>query len=139
MVGSLCEPYSAGLVVNGLDPHAVTVMAEAGVDISGYHSKSIGVYIDFDFDYVITLSEQARTRLLRLGYSHPTLHAGFDAPREQSAEPGMEEDGLGDYRRVRDEIRTFVESLPDGLMISNFSCSVRGASLLHSAATLEGE
>jgi arsenate reductase (thioredoxin) len=112
MVGTLCEPYSAGLVVNGLDPHAVTVMAEAGVNISGYHSKSIGVYVDFDFDCVITLSEQARARLPRLGYSQPTLHAGFDAPREKVTRSTGEVDGLSDYRRVRDEIRAFVASLP---------------------------
>jgi len=113
--GEVLEPYSAGTVAKGLDPRAVRAMAEAGVDISTQRSKPVEEIMTVPFDWVVTVCGHAAEtcpvfpgRVLR-------LHAGFDDPPALAREAATEEEAMAHYRRVRDEIRRFVEGLPESL------------------------
>jgi arsenate reductase len=76
------DAYSAGVFPKPLDPRAVQVMAEAGVDISNHHSKRV------------------------------VIHVGFNDPPQLAKQARTENEALNIYRRVRDEIKSFVEELP---------------------------
>ncbi|MFN2352099.1 MAG: arsenate reductase ArsC [Kiritimatiellia bacterium] len=112
------EAYSAGIETHGLNPNAVKVMAEVGVDISGHTSKQVDDLNDVDFDIVVTVCGHANeTCPMWLGGKAQVKHVGFDDPpalaRELAAKGASEEEQLNAYRRVRDEIKAFVERLPD--------------------------
>jgi arsenate reductase len=109
------EPYSAGIETHGLNPNAVKVMAEAGVDISGHHSKHLDELKDIDFDYVITLCSDANEHCPMFPHKTKLLHVGFDDPPRLAKEAKTEQEALNCYRRVRDEIRVFIETLPESL------------------------
>jgi len=109
------EPYSAGVATHGLNPNAVKVMAEAGVDISGQRSKHVDE-LERDFDYVITVCDHARETCPVFPGSTKQIHRSFDDPPYLAQHAASEDEALSHYRRVRDEIRAFVESLPDALM-----------------------
>jgi len=109
------EPYSAGVDPKGVDPRAVRAMAEAGIDISGQVSKSIDDLGIFEFDYVITLCDNAREACPFFPAVTRVFHAGFDDPPRLAAGAAGEEEAMTHYRRVRDEIGKFVETLPDAL------------------------
>jgi len=113
--GDLLEPYSAGVEARGVDPRAVRVMAEAGLDISGQRSKTIDELPVQDFDYVVTLCDRAKESCPYFPARTRLLHAGFDDPPALAAGAKGEEEALAYYRRVRDEIRDFVAGLPDNL------------------------
>ncbi|MBU1701047.1 MAG: arsenate reductase ArsC [Candidatus Eisenbacteria bacterium] len=115
--GDTLDPYSAGTKIHGLNPNAVKVMAEAGVDISKHHSKHVDEYKCIIFDYVITVCDNARETCPILPGSGSTIHRGFDDPPALAGTASTEEEALSHYRRVRDEIRAFVETLPDALLI----------------------
>jgi arsenate reductase len=114
----LIEPWSAGIETHGLNPRAVRVMAEAGVDISGQRSKSVDELTELHFDAVITVCDNARETCPIFPGSASTIHRSFDDPPFLAQGAANEEEALAHYRRVRDEIRSFVESLPDSLAIS---------------------
>ena len=109
------EAYSAGMDRRVLDPLAVAVMAEVGVDISKHRSKLIDEMANIDFDYVITVCDHARESCPLFMGDALLLHEGFEDPPALAAGETDEESSLGHYRRVRDQIRVFVESLPDSL------------------------
>jgi arsenate reductase len=109
------EPYSAGIDPTRVDPYAVQVMAEAGVDISSGHAKSISEIQDIGFDYVVTVCDEAREQCPYFPARVRMIHAGFDDPPALAKEAGDEQAVLAIYRRVRDEIRSFVEELPRAL------------------------
>lgn len=109
------EAYSAGIEKHGLNPRAVRVMAEAGVDISGQYSKTTDELGAIDFDYVITVCDNARESCPLFIGEAQIVHVGFDDPPRLAQEATTEEEALTHYRRVRDEIRSFVEGLPDNL------------------------
>jgi len=109
------EPYSAGVATHGLNPNAVKVMAEAGVDISGQRSKHVDE-LERDFDYVITVCDHARETCPVFPGSTKQIHRSFDDPPYLAQHAASEDEALSHYRRVRDEIRAFVESLPDALV-----------------------
>lgn len=114
--GDVIEPYSAGIEARGLNPHAVKVMAEAGVDISGQQSKTVEALRDVPFDVVVTVCGHAHeTCPAWLGTGAKVVHAGFDDPPVLAAGEADPEKALGHYRRVRDEIRAFVQTLPQAL------------------------
>ena len=114
--GNDIEPYSAGIETHGLNPRAVRVMAEAGVDISGHRSKNVSELMDVPFDYVVTVCGHANeTCPAWLGRKAKIVHVGFDDPPKLAKDAKSEEEALVHYRRVRDEIRTFIERLPDAL------------------------
>jgi arsenate reductase (thioredoxin) len=113
------EPYSAGENPKGVDPRAIKAMSEAGVDISGQVSKHIDALRDIEFDYVITLCDNAYENCPSFPPSLGVVHKGFDDPPEHSAGAKTEEEAMAHYRRVRDEIREFVETLPGCLKGTN--------------------
>jgi len=110
--GDVIEPYSAGIEVHGLNPHAVEVMAEAGVDISGHRSKLLDDFRDMDFDYVVTVCDHAKESCPYFAGKTRRVHKGFEDPPRLARTAKTRDEELGPYRRVRDEIRRFVESLP---------------------------
>jgi arsenate reductase len=113
--GDSVVPYSAGIEVQGLNPVAVRVMSEVGVDISGQRSKHLDELRDIEFDYVITVCGGAQERCPVFPGKAKTIHAGFDDPPRLAANARTEEERLVPFRRVRDEIRAFVEGLPSSL------------------------
>ncbi len=110
--GDIIEPYSAGLEAHGLNPRAVQVMAEAGVDISAQRSKTVDALPDVPFDYVVTVCDQAAEACPLFPGQAKVIHRGFTDPARAT---GSEEEILAVFRRVRDEIRDFVGGMPDNL------------------------
>jgi len=111
----LMNVYSAGTKIHGLNRIAVRVMAEAGIDISEQRSKRIENLKGIDFDVVITVCDSAHEACPILPGVEKTLHFPFDDPPRLAERTFDEDEALGHYRRVRDEIRVFVETLPDRL------------------------
>jgi arsenate reductase len=109
------EAFSAGIVKHGLSPLAVHVMGEAGVDISAQQSKTIDELPRQDFDYVITLCGHANETCPFFPGPVKRVHHGFDDPPSLAKEAASEEEALNHFRRVRDEIREYVLTLPEGL------------------------
>ncbi len=109
------EAYSAGLETHGLNPHAVRVMAEAGVDISGHYSKTLDDLGDVRFDHVVTVCGHAHETCPVFPGGARVVHMGFDDPPRLAKAATDAEQALGHYRRVRDEIRAYVETLPGAL------------------------
>lgn len=110
--GADYEPYSAGIETHGLNPNAVRVMAEAGVDISGQRSQHVDELADIALDLVVTVCSHAHEQCPLFPGHAKVVHQGFDDPPRLAREAATEEEALGHYRRVRDEIRAYVESLP---------------------------
>ena len=113
--GDAIEAYSAGIETHGLNPSAVKVMAEAGVDISGQRSKTVDAVDQVDFDYVITVCGHANESCPLFPGGAKVVHVGFDDPPTLARAAKNEAEALVHYRRVRDEIRAFVETLPGSL------------------------
>jgi len=118
--GDVIDAWSAGIETHGLNPNAVKVMAEAGVDISGHTSKRVEDLKDVGFDVVVTVCGHAHeTCPAWLGGTARVMHVGFDDPpalaRELAAQGAGETEQLDCYRRVRDEIKAFAMTLPDAL------------------------
>lgn len=113
--GDIFEVESAGIETHGLNPNAVKVMGEAGVDISHHQSKTTAELTQKEFDYVVTVCDHAAENCPYFPARTRILHRGFDDPPRLAKEAKSEEEGLNHYRRVRDEIKAFVESLPDAL------------------------
>ena len=109
------EAWSAGIEKHGPNPSAVKVMAEAGVDISDQSSKTIDELPEHNFDYVITLCGHANETCPFFPGGAKKVHVGFDDPPALAKDAKTEEEALVHYRRVRDEIRYFVERLPDAI------------------------
>ncbi len=113
--GDVLDPYSAGIEKHGLNPKALQVMAESGIDISGHTSKTTRELPLQDFDYVVTVCSDADTNCPYFPAKTRIVHHGFDDPPKLATDAKTEEDILSHYRRVRDEIRGFIETLPDAL------------------------
>lgn len=113
--GDDIEAYSAGIEKHGLNPNAVKVMAEAGVDISKHQSQTVDELPVREFDYVVTVCGHANENCPIFPGKAKVVHVGFDDPPKLAADAKTEEEALGHYRRVRDEIRAFVEKLPEAL------------------------
>lgn len=112
--GEMLDAHSAGIVAHGINPHAVHVMKEAGVDISGQPSKTTAELPRTDFDLVITVCSHADQQCPAFPGARRTVHRGFDDPPRLAADAQTDEARLAPYRRVRDEIRDFVrDELPD--------------------------
>src|SRR5260370_27146947 len=109
------EPYSAGTEPHGMNPLAVKVMAEAGVDISTQHSKRVNELMRIPLDYVITVCDNANETCPVFPGKVKRAHVGFDDPPRLAKTAKTEAEALSHYRRVRDEIRDFIATLPDGL------------------------
>jgi arsenate reductase len=109
------EPYSAGIEKHGMNPRAVKVMAEAGVDISKQYSKTVAETGSTRFDYVVTVCGHANESCPIFPGKATVLHVGFEDPPKLTEDMPDGEEKLAIYRRVRDQIRAFVETLPGSL------------------------
>lgn len=110
--GDVIEPYSAGVETHGLNPLAVRVMAEAGVDISAQRSKHLDAVRYIDFDYVVTVCDNARESCPMFPGKARVIHVSFEDPPRLAQQAKTEEEALNSYRRVRDEIRAFIDTCP---------------------------
>ena len=106
------EPYSAGVEPHGLNSLAVKVMAEAGVDISRQYSKHVSELEHVPFDYVVTVCDHANETCPVFPGKVKRIHAGFDDPPRLARDAATEAEALPRYRRVRDEIKKFIQSFP---------------------------
>lgn len=113
--GDRFEALSAGTDPHGLNPLAVRVMAEAGVDITGQRSKNVGEFAAAPPDVVVTVCDGAHEACPTFPGAARIVHRGFGDPPRLAKDARTEDEALPHYRRVRDEIRAFVESLPESL------------------------
>lgn len=98
--------YSAGIETHGVNPTAIRVMKEAGIDISDHTSNHIDEYRDIDFDYIITVCDHARENCPWFPSDAQRIHQNFTDPARAT---GSMEEKLETFRRVRDEIKTFAQ------------------------------
>ena len=106
------EAYSAGIRPIGVSSRAIKVMAEASVDISNQKSQSLDEFLEIDFDYVITLCDNAAQRCPAFTGPVKVIHKPFEDPYFAT---GSEEDKMETFRKVSNEIRNFIEAMPDSL------------------------
>jgi arsenate reductase len=104
--GDHLEAQSAGTEPSEVNPLAVRVMAEIGIDISGHHSKGVEDFLDQDFEYVVTVCDHANETCPFFPGGKERIHRGFQDP---AAVGGSEDERLAIFRRVRDEIRHWIE------------------------------
>ena len=112
------EPFSAGIEAHGMNPNAVRVMQEAGVDISGQSSKVASDLAEVPFDLIVTVCGHADENCPAFLGRSRVIHVGFDDPPKLAKSALSEEEALGHYRRVRDEIRGFVATELNKLVVS---------------------
>lgn len=113
--GDVIEAYSAGVEPHGMNARAVAVMKEAGVDISSHRFKHVDELKDVPFDYVVTVCGHANETCPMFPGKTKVIHVGFDDPPQLAKDAKSDEEALNHYRRVRDEIRAFVQTLPAAL------------------------
>ncbi|MFQ6035550.1 MAG: arsenate reductase ArsC [Sedimentisphaerales bacterium] len=106
------EAYSAGISPVGVSPKAIKVMAEAGVDISGQTSKHVDELSGIDFDYVVTLCDAVREQCPVFSGKARLIHRGFEDP---TFVIGTEQEIMEAFRKTRDQIKAFIETLPESL------------------------
>jgi arsenate reductase len=104
--GDRYSAFSAGTEPSALNPYAIRVMQEMGIDISGHRSKSVDEFMDQDLDYVVTVCDHAKESCPFFPGGQRPVHKGFQDPASVS---GTEEERLVVFRRVRDEIRDWIE------------------------------
>ena len=102
--GDKAEVYSAGVETHGVNPRAVATMKEDGIDISKQTSNNIEEYRNIDFDFVITVCDNARERCPYFPSNAQKFHHNFPDPAKAT---GSEEDIKQAFRKVRDQIRDY--------------------------------
>ena len=117
--GDIYEVYSAGIEAHGLNPDMVKVMAEVGIDVTGHTSDLVTKYFDAGLEIVVSVCGHADQNCPVFPGKVKRVHQGFDDPpklaRELAAQGASVEEQLAPYRRVRDEIKAWVETLPGAL------------------------
>ena len=111
------DAYSAGVEPHGTNPRAIRAMAEAGVDITGQHSKHLNDLKDVSFDVVVTVCDHAHESCPLFRGRTTVVNHGFDDPPRLAKDARSEEEAMGHYRRVRDEIKTFVQQIETALSL----------------------
>lgn len=113
LLSDVAEAHSAGIVAHGQNPNAVRIMAEAGIDITGQQSKTLQSLMDqgVEFDVVYTVCGHADDNCPVFPGKTRVIHRGFDDPPKLAKDAATLEEALNHYRRVRDEIRVWIESL----------------------------
>jgi len=112
--GDRFDVWSAGIETHGLNPLAVQVMKEAGVDIGGHHSKLLEELADISFDLVITVCGHADEHCPLFPGETKVIFHGFDDPPQLAAAIQDDEGKRNSYRKVCEEIRLFIrDTLPD--------------------------
>ena len=110
------EPFSAGIEKHGLNPVAVKVMAEVGIDISGQKSKLTTELAGISFDYIVAVCDQAAASCPVFPGPGKIVQKSFQDPPKMAAVKTTEKEKLECYRKVRDEIKDFVKGLPENLL-----------------------
>jgi arsenate reductase (thioredoxin) len=108
MAGDKFEVYSAGVEPTSVHPLAKKVMKEIGIDISGQQSKSVDEFLDKEFDYVITVCDNARQTCPFFPGNHELLHWSLEDP---AIALGSEEERLLMFRKIRDQLRDYIQKL----------------------------
>ena len=106
LYGDRYSAFSAGSDPTQIDPFVITVMKEVGIDVSGYKSKGLNVFQDYHFDYVVTVCDQANESCPYFQGGNLRIHKSFPDPSEFKGNP---EDVINGYRRIRDEIKNWIE------------------------------
>lgn len=106
------EAFSAGVRPYKVNERAIQVMAEAGVDISTHYSKHVDEMLCLDFDYVVTVCDNAREICPVFPNKVKTVHVSFEDP---DAKIGTIDEIMDTFRKVRDQIKEFVETMPESL------------------------
>jgi len=107
------DAFSAGTQLQGLNPNAVKVMAEVGVDISNHTSKHLNDLSGITFDFLVTVCGDADQKCPHIESVFQKIHVGFEDPPKLALHAKSFEEKLQCYRKVRDEIRNFVEKFPE--------------------------
>ena len=102
--GETAEIYSAGIETHGVNPRAISIMKEDGIDISKHTSNNIDEYLDIDFDFVITVCDNAKEHCPIFPTKAKKFHHNFPDP---SKSKGTEEEVLEEFRRVRQMIKSY--------------------------------
>lgn len=105
--GEKASVYSAGVETHGVNPKAISIMAEDGIDISGHTSNNIDEYKDIDFDFVITVCDNAKERCPYFPTNAEKFHYNFPDPAKAT---GSEEEITEQFRSVREMIKTYSEN-----------------------------
>lgn len=113
--GGVIDAFSAGVAPAGLHPDAVLVMKEAGVDISHHTSKHLDALGAIELDYVVTVCGNANDNCPTFHGKTKVVHVGFDDPPALAKTAKSREEALRHFRRVRDDIKRFVLTLPESL------------------------
>lgn len=109
------EAYSAGTDPHGMNARAIRAMAEVGIDLSTHHSKHVDSLRDVAFDVVVTVCDSAHEACPVFPGAR-VVHVGFDDPPRLARDARTDDEAMPHYRRVRDQIRAFIETLPQSLM-----------------------
>lgn len=107
--GHIMDVYSAGIAPGNLNQTAVKVMAEVGVDISKQRPKRVDELKNIDFDYVVTLCDNARENCPVFARRTKHFHKPFEDPTFM---PGTEKQIKAAFIKLRDQLKTFIEQLP---------------------------
>lgn len=99
------DVYSAGTMPSSVRPEAIKVMSEKGIDISDYRSKSVDIFANKNITYVLTVCDNAKENCPYFPAANKLVHHAFDDP---AAVEGDEETRLAAFRRVRDEIDSYL-------------------------------
>jgi arsenate reductase len=106
LYGEHYEAYSAGIQPTRVNPYAVAVMREIGIDIAHNTAKSVNEFVGLEFDYIVTVCDQAREACPFFPHGKNYLHHSFEDP---SSAAGKEEDKLNKFRQIRNEIKKWLE------------------------------
>ena len=115
--GGSVEAFSAGIRPIGVNARTIAVMAEAGVDISMQSSSCIDDFPEIDFDYIITMCNHAARQCPTFSRSTKIIHKPFEDPYFAC---GSEEQIMNKFRKVRDDIRSFIETIPQSLISGDY-------------------
>jgi arsenate reductase len=102
--GSKAQVYSAGVEIHGVNPKAVKIMADDGVDISSHTSNNVDEYMDIPFDYIITVCDNAKENCPYFPSKAQRLHQNFPDPAKAT---GTEQEVMEEFKRVRDMIKVY--------------------------------
>jgi len=111
--GDKAEVYSAGVETHGVNPRAVEIMAEDGIDISNQTSNNVDEYRNIDFDYMITVCDNARDRCPYFPSKAQTIHRNFPDPAKAQ---GTETEIMDEFRKVRNVIKDFCKQFANFLI-----------------------
>ncbi len=104
--GDKAAVYSAGVETHGVNPRAIQIMKDDGIDISNHTSNNVDEYIGIDFDYVITVCDNAKERCPVFPSKAEKIHYNFPDPAKAT---GSEEEIMKEFCRVRDMVKEFCE------------------------------